>query len=405
MEVNLQRPRIVEPERDRTDRVWDVAVVGAGPAGATAALHLAGRGHRVVLLDRRPFPRDKTCGDALLPDAVRCLRRAGVWRQVEARAFHGTAARFVSPSRVEVVIAGDFYTMHREALDAVLVREAVQRGAVLRRCKVERLEAPPDRNVELCTSGTRDRLSARVAIIATGAEVSLLRPLGMVRGEEPSAFAGRRYLRSPVPLDELIFSFERASLPGYGWIFPLGGDIYNVGVGLFGGKRQTGLNLRGLFDAFMRESPLAREMAAHGEFLTPLRGARLRCGLSGVEPVIGAVLAVGETVGTTFPFSGEGIGKAMESGELAAEAVDAALREQDRPRLNGYLHSLEQHRPLFRGYEIAEAWLSRAWLADFLARRARRSRYIRQALSDVVAETADPRAVFSVRGVLRSLWS
>ena len=67
-----------------TSEQWDVAVVGAGPAGATAALHLARRGLRVALVDRHRFPRDKVCGDALIPDAIHALERCGLYDTVRA---------------------------------------------------------------------------------------------------------------------------------------------------------------------------------------------------------------------------------------------------------------------------------------------------------------------------------
>jgi menaquinone-9 beta-reductase len=384
--------------------VWDVVVVGAGPAGAMAALHLAGGGARVLLLDRRDFPRDKTCGDALLPDAVRCLERAGIWETVRARSAEYRSARIVSPSGVELRIDGDFATIRREILDAVVVDAAVASGAVFRKAHVTGVELPTDGPALL----RLDRMSAperaTLVIMATGADVSLLRPLGMVRRPGPSAVAVRRYLASPLPLEELIFSFERACLPGYGWIFPLGQGTFNMGVGLFGQTSSAQANPRQLFDRFVREFTSARELVGSGEFIGSLHGALIRSGLSGVEPVRGPVLAVGETVGTTFPFTGEGIGKAMESGEMAAVAVIAALSDQGSNGLEGYARSLDRMRQRYRGYRIAERWLSRPWLADLLARRAQRSVHIRRAVAGVVAETEDPRAVFSVGGLIRSAW-
>lgn len=382
--------------------VWDAVVVGAGPAGAVAALHLAAAGRRVLLLDRREFPREKTCGDGLLPDAVRALERAGVWDEVRARAFRSDTARFFSPARIEVSIPGEFYTLERRLLDALLVAAAERRGAVRRVAHVERLRAHAD-GVELEVRGGPP-VGAWVVIVATGADVSLLEPLGMVRRAAPSAVAVRRYLRSDAQLDELVFSFDRASLPGYGWIFPLGGGLYNLGCGIFGRRARAAVNPRALFDRFLQDFPLARELVGRGEFTGPLRGARLRCGLHGVSP-LGAerVLVAGETLGATFPFSGEGIGKAMETGELAAAAVERALRAGETTALAAYPAAVERLRPRYRGYEVAERWLAHRWLADLLARQARRSARLRGAVAGIVAEEVDPREVFSLRALLRSL--
>ncbi|MEK6373409.1 MAG: FAD-dependent oxidoreductase [Acidobacteriota bacterium] len=79
--------------RDAVARTWDVAIVGGGPAGAMAALHLARAGRSVVILERESYPREKVCGDALIPDSIRVLGRAGVLREVQGRALETTSLR------------------------------------------------------------------------------------------------------------------------------------------------------------------------------------------------------------------------------------------------------------------------------------------------------------------------
>jgi menaquinone-9 beta-reductase len=384
---------------------WDLVVVGGGPAGATVAREVAAAGHRVLLLDRREFPREKTCGDGLLPDAVRALQRAGVWGELRPRAHFCDAARFYSPSGHQVEIAGDFFTIERSVLDAALVRAARARGAEIRRAHVTRLEPQPGPGVRLRLADDAS-VRARIAVVATGADVSLLLPLGMVERSAPSAFAVRRYLRSSIELEPMVFSFERASLPGYGWIFPLGGRRYNLGCGLFTHRSAEAPNARELFRRFVSGSPLARQMVEAGEFISPLRGARLRCGLTGTAAKgPGPVLAVGEAVGATFPFSGEGIGKAIETGEAAAEAIQRQLAQPRVDVLVAYPQALRRLRPLYDGYQITERWLARQWVADLLVRRTSRSRFLRDAIAGIVAETVNPREVFSLRAMTRSLWS
>ena len=200
-------------------------------------------------------------------------------------------------------------------------------------------------------------------------------------------------------------------LPGYAWIFPIGDGEFNVGCGLFDrerrapakGRGRAAANLRAIFARFTRDFPIARDLMARATSVTPLAGARLRCGLEGTSACgPGPVVAIGETIGATFPFTGEGIGKAMETGELAAEAVHDWLTGRDARALDEFPRRLASLAPRYTGYRIAERWLSRAWLTDFLARRVNASRFLHAAAAGILNETMDPRELFSVRGVVRS---
>ena len=116
-------------------------------------------------------------------------------------------------------------------------------------------------------------------------------------------------------------------------------------------------------------------------------------------------MGVGETIGTTLPFLGEGIGKAMESGELAAQVIHDALSSDRLDKLAEYPARLrDELAPGFAGYRTAEKWLGANRLTDFLASRARKSRWLNHALAGIVAGTADPKEAFSPLGVLRSYW-
>ncbi len=378
---------------------WDAVIVGAGPAGSIAALRLAAAGRAVLLLDRRPFPREKVCGDALIPDAIACLSRNGLLERVrrQARALDGLTAR--SPAGVSVDLSGTFLTLERERLDALLARAAAEAGARFRAARVTGVEDGAPARVRLQGG---EELRARVVVVATGADVSLLEPLGLVRRRAASAAAVRRYYVSDAPPDRLLISYDRAVLPGYGWIFPLPGGRVNVGVGVFS---PGGVSLRELFDAFVRRVPAARDIASAAREAGPLRGAALRCGLSGVDARRGAVLAAGETLGATFPFTGEGIGKAMATGEIAADCAERALAAASDAPLAEYAARVAALAPRYRGYAIAERWLRTPFVCDLLARRVRASRRLRAAAEGILAETADPRALFSPRALVASLWS
>ncbi len=395
---NVQLDPGALPDRDR-----DVVVVGAGPAGSMAALDLARAGRDVLLLDAHRFPREKVCGDGLIADAQRCLDEVGLLDSVRVLAHESCAVSVYSPSRIAVRIEGTFLTLRREKLDQLLAREAIREGATFCRARVTGVQATGPGDV-LCAIGDGRAVRSRVCVLATGADVRLASGLGMVRRHQPDALAVRRYFRSSQGPDELVVSYDRSIIPGYAWIFPMGGGVYNVGAGVFG---RSGTRLpapRQVLGRFMESFPLAKRMARHGEPVSALRGAPLRCGLRGSMAAKGRVVAAGEVLGATFPFSGEGIGKSMQTGRIAARVVNDAL-VAGNPGLLSRLDALIESdiKPLYRGYEVAEAWLGRAWLNDIVAHRARRSPHLRGVLRGVLDETVDPGRAFSVGGLIRSL--
>jgi geranylgeranyl reductase family protein len=383
---------------------WDVVVAGAGPAGAIAALHLARRGRRVLLADRAPFPREKVCGDGLIPDALHALARAGLLDAVRREAHAVGRIALFSPRQREVVLQVECLTLKRERLDAIVAAGAVAAGAVLARGEVLGIERDPDGGVRVRCAGLDAPLRARYAVVATGADIALPRALGMLTRRQPSGIALRGYVRSTHRIDDLVVSFDRAVLPGYAWIFPLGGGEYNVGVGVFPAAGSPRVNLRTIHAAFVREFPAARALFEAATAMTPLKGAPLRCGLDGARPVgPDRVVGAGEVVGATFDFTGEGIGKAMETGELAARAIDAALAHGQPGMLERYARRIERElRPRYAGYRQAADWMAHPRVADLVFRRSARSPWLREQAEAILTETVDPGAVFNLRGLLGS---
>ena len=224
--------------------------------------------------------------------------------------------------------------------------------------------------------------------------------------------------------------WHRRLRKGYGWVFPCPDGVFNIGVGLAhshaqraddGRRTMADVNLREMFATFADLYAPARELLAGGDWVGPLKGAPLRCSLDGAKLARPGLLVTGEAAGSTYAFTGEGIGKALETGILAAEALlaggaaragsTAAPRHgdgaapADAPRdaatCAHYEAALRALKPRFDLYERANRVNDHPWLADLLIWRARRNPRILQRMAGVLEETHNPGNLVTLRGVTR----
>jgi menaquinone-9 beta-reductase len=393
----------------------DALVIGAGPAGSAAAWALARAGYRVALVDREAFPRDKTCGDGLIPDALGALDAMGLRAAVAREATDPRALHVVVPSGEAVRVSGDFLCLPRFRLDALLVDAAVTAGAAL---------LPPMSVLDPIEEGGHVRgarfrapqgetaLMARFTLLATGANATVTKAFGLSTALKPNAVAGRAYFKVPASVasghPQLSIVYERSLCPGYGWIFPGPGRRYNVGVGFFSGGRSETQSLRELWARFTTRFQPAAELVAESEPLGDFRGAPLRVGLQGATLGRPGLLVLGDAAAMTYPATGEGIGKAMESGLLAARLVGDSLRGGHDPESVHRAYDSEFRRQFatrYRAYRTAQSWSSRPWLLNLIASRANRGRFVRRELEALIAETGNPLRLFSVRGLIEAVLS
>ncbi|MBS0002249.1 MAG: NAD(P)/FAD-dependent oxidoreductase [Thioalkalivibrio sp.] len=399
-----------------------VLIVGAGPAGTAAAIALRQAGVDVTLADRCDFPRDKACGDALMPDAVQALSRLDLKERVLASASRPESIRIHAPDGSPIELHGDFACLPRRVLDHGLLEAARDAGA--RFLPGHRAVAPlPDRGrvrgALLAPPGVRPerRVRARLTVLATGASPAPLRDFGVLLRRDASAIALRAYFRVPDRVagtfGQLHLSYEQAICPGYGWVFPGPENVFNVGVGVFrDGLRPSDVpNLRDVWKSFVRDFRPAREIVAAGDPLAPPRGAPLRCNLAGAQFHRPGLLVVGEAAGLTFPFSGEGIGKALESGLIAAAQIASALqsgRDDSEPDHAGadYERNFRAlHAGRYQGYRRAQSWLAWPAVCNLIARHAGPGSFAASRLEEMIEERTDPRELFSPSGLLRALFS
>jgi geranylgeranyl reductase family protein len=394
------------------NRKWDVVVVGAGPAGAVCSLYLAKKGHKVLVVDKKKFPRSKACGDLLIPDSISMLKQVGMYDKVRGIAHEVSAIEVFSPSEIKFEIPGSYITLKREFLDRELMQYAREKGATFAHGTISDIKTNKNSSyAELYFSELLDNtILARTVVLATGGVTTLPHRYGLVSNKEPSAVALRCYIRSRYRQKNVIIYYHRSILPAYGWIIPLGKDsngswLYNVGYGTSYRLIKEGkLRPKIAFDTFLREFSLARLLMDNGKVVSPIQGAALRCGLTDSGPIQkNNVLAVGETIGTTFPFTGEGIGKAMESGKIAADIINDALTGGDMSLLSQYPLALNSKiKPRYSGYLKAEKWLSHRWLNDYVARRISKSKFLQERVQELMSERENPRSLFSVKSLFLS---
>jgi geranylgeranyl reductase family protein len=284
---------------------FDVAVVGAGPAGATAAYHLARAHARVLLVDKSRFPRDKPCGGGLTMRAVRQLPFS-VEPVVEDRITRARCRLRYGPAIERSSDRVLCLMTQRRRLDAFLVERAAEAGAEFR----DGVRVTVDSDTRIRVDGAV--VEADAVIGADGANGVTARSLslggGIVNGV---ALEGNLpYDRLPPDCWRGMLVLELATVPGgYGWIFPKG-DHVNVGVGGWGAE---GPRLR------QHLRILCEHHGIELRQLSGLRGHRLPMRRSGTVLARGRALLVGDAAGVLDPVSGDGMYEAFVSSRLAAE--------------------------------------------------------------------------------------
>lgn len=318
----------------------DVVVVGAGPAGSAVAMRLAATGHDVVVLERARFPRDKACAEYCTPGVEDVLRRLLAWdaverqgpRRLDGMVVYSRSRVPLEVSYVEHGIRRQAFTMPRAVLDESLMRHARACGATVHEgWRV--LDVSPDReHMTVRATGERgesETLHARVVVGADGLHSTVARALGLLAG-----------VRWPRRLGLVTHYADVPDLDRWGEMH-VGKDIYCGLAPLPGGKLNVGLVVPLRRGRGQPVSTLFGEATESLPGLAPwLRGGRQIKAIRGMGPMRRRVTAaagkgfllVGDAAGFVDPFTGEGIYRALRSGEMAAMVIERELDPRPRER-------------------------------------------------------------------------
>jgi len=375
----------------------DVIVVGAGPAGSAASFFLARSGVQVLMVDQATFPRDKTCGDGLGFYATAMLEKMGLLDWVKENGNLYIGCRISSPDGTTVLttpsteLQGRAYTLPRLALDAKLVEIAIAAGASLREgvriIGMERMS--PDR-VRLVGqhNGQEVHFEAPLVIAADGGKVTFTRQLGLA--PHPAEWVAVRayYEGDTGDPGRWDIHWERATMPGYGWVFPLPGGRANVGIGAYTGDvKRLKLNLKALLDIFIEKNPHAHARLKHAKRESAVIGHPLRADAYRVTPFADNVLIVGEAVGVVNPLTGEGIAPSMITGQMAARYAKQSLESGvfTSHTLRAYGKAFHKQFDLLqRSARFLRSMFSRPWILNRAIGRAAHDEDYAYRLNDVI---------------------
>ena len=322
----------------------DVIVIGAGPGGASSAYHLATAGHKVIFFDKSNFPRDKSCGDGLTRMSAKLLHDMGVWGKLSESpnikglriAMKDRGVRdFDYPDDLQEPKFG--MVVPRVVLDKVLKEQAEEAGALFYGdCNVLSVI----QNKQGVVIGVKVKLSdgkqedffSNCVIAADGAASKIAYQLDLPpTPKEKMGFGIRSYYTGIKDIHEhlelylpILDSTNKYVLPSYGWVFPIDGNSANIGVGLVEKAHDENVQkVMARFVDYLRETdPRFKDMELNGKTI----GAPMRFDFTPERTYAPGLMLVGDAAGMISPFTGEGIGYAVETGMIASEVYDQMIR-------------------------------------------------------------------------------
>ncbi|UYQ94521.1 NAD(P)/FAD-dependent oxidoreductase [Chitinophaga horti] len=388
----------------------DICIIGAGPAGATAALQLAYSGVSCTVVDKAVFPRDKVCGDGLSGKVLTLLNRIdpAIGARLLAAQFKldSFGVNFVAANRIGIDIpyAANYQKKPGEPRGFVCKRMDFDNFLVdeLKRCPhVQLLEGVDINRHELQADGyllsdakNNTQIKAKLVIVANGAHSTFTKEVAGIHMEPEHYVAGiRAYYKniSGLHADNFIeLHFLKDMLPGYFWIFPLPNGEANVGVGMLSKSiRQKKANLKKMLLDTVNNDPEMKERFKHAELIGSIDGYGLPLG-SKKRPLSGErYMLTGDAGYLIDPFTGEGIGNALYTGRMAAQQAIKSLEADDYSA--AFMQAYDENVYRVLGPELTmstklQKLIKYPFILNMLMKMARRNKELRTLLTSMFHE-------------------
>ena len=404
--------------------MYDAIIVGAGPAGSSAAIYCNKLGLNTLLLDKSIFPRDKICGDALSGKSVKILEEldllqdldkldgAIVNRIIFGNPNHSECELHLNKSLNKRHISHGF-VIPRKIFDNYLFKKASDVSNVVSGFNVEDLIYNKSQVVGVkgkSINGEQKKYFGNIVLGADGPYSIISRKSGLYNSDMNYTAVGLRcYYENVEDLtDQIELHYVNETIPGYFWIFPAGNKKANIGVGLLKSRaKKKKYNLQQIMKQVINSKNFKHRFKNSNALEKP-KGWNLPFGNTKRGNHGNGFLLLGDAAGLVDPFTGEGIGNAMESGKIAADIVLKAKK------LNNFSNQIlsEYDKVLWEylGSELKTSTLLLKLahyriLLNFVIDRASRNKNIKNMISGMLANEVPKTELSNPMFYLKTLFS
>jgi geranylgeranyl reductase family protein len=383
----------------------EIAIVGAGPAGTTCALHLASKGIPSLLIDKATFPRDKICGDALSGNTIYELEKLGIeipalfdqfYQKIPTAGIKfiapGGQSLFLKTNKVRPGFTHAGYVSERIYFDEFLFEQAKINPLIkiLEKCSIQEVVQKPD-HVFLHTKNKDVSIKAKMVIGADGAQSAVAK---LARHEiDKSHYSGglRQYWENVSGFDEgnpIELHFYKKTLPGYFWMFKVNGNKANIGIGIKSDViSRKKINLKDLMEDIIKNHPTIAPRFKEARPLENPKGFGLPLG-SKKNPLSGnRFVLLGDAASLIDPFTGEGIGNAMLSGRLAAEHIKNCMQQNRFDASFNCDYDQSVYKKLGNDLSISyrlQKMLNMPWLFNWIVKKANKNKHLHAFMEDML---------------------